>query len=83
MQLTPLPPNTVHQTLMTAMFHKSICRRCNKPVIAASHTLEDCEAAQQAQAIAADLALNHNKAERMNKEASRSALKLQRQWEKV
>lgn len=44
------PPMTVHERFVNQMFAKTICRRCDVELIAASHTLADCEANQQARA---------------------------------
>ena len=55
----------------------TFCRRCNSKINAAAHTLADCETSQQAQAIAADLALNHGKALRAHDEAFARMMKIQ------
>ena len=44
------PPMTVHQRFVAQMFAKTICRRCDVELIAANHTLADCESLQKVKA---------------------------------
>ena len=59
---------------ITAIAPPTICRRCDDVIDAEDHTLSDCETSQQAQAIAADLAYNEDKANRLNNEAFARAM---------
>lgn len=72
--------NHVHPTFapfLASIAPPIICRRCDDVIDVAAHTLGDCETSQQAQAIAADLALNEDKAHRMNNEAFIRAMQAQ------
>ena len=76
----PLPPpeNTVHQTMTSAMFEKTVCRRCAGLYVAATHTFDECNAHQIDMAMLGDKQLDGY---RLRNEAT--AMKLQRQLEKA
>jgi len=71
----------MHPTIAASIAHwmppPTICRRCDDVIDVDAHTLDDCESTQQQQAIAADLALDRDKAHRRNNEDFIRAMKLQ------